>query len=236
MSNIEHNIAKLYQRIGTATQKSACKPESVLLLAVSKTRTAQEIRTTYQLGLSHFGENYLQDALGKIDQLRDLAIHWHFIGPLQSNKTRAVAENFDWVHTIDRLKIAQRLNNQRPDSKSALNCCIQVNIDQEASKSGVRPAELEELARQVLKLPRLRLRGLMAIPAASDDLNRRRQSFANLTALLQQLRAQLEPQFPEISDQLDTLSMGMSADLEEAIAEGASIIRIGTALFGPRNK
>ena len=236
MPNIEHNIAKLYQRIGAAAQKSARNPESVLLLAVSKTRSTQEIQTAHQLGLNHFGENYLQDALEKIEQLKDLSIHWHFIGPLQSNKTRAVAENFDWVHTIERLKIAQRLNKQRPESKTALNCCIQVNIDHEASKSGVAPSELEALARQVLELPRLRLRGLMAIPAADNDPGQRTQSFANMATLLQQLRARLEPQFPGISDQLDTLSMGMSADLEEAIIEGASIIRIGTALFGPRNK
>ncbi len=232
MPNIEHNIAKLYQRIATAAEKSARKPESVLLLAVSKTRSVQEIRTAYQLGLNHFGENYLQDALDKIEQLKDLAIYWHFIGPLQSNKTRLVAENFDWVHTIDRLKIARRLSDQRPSGKKApLNCCIQVNIDREASKSGLAAEELEKLARQMLELPHLRLRGLMAIPALSNDHQQQSQSFAKMTTLLRQLRAQI----PAAAPQLDTLSMGMSADMELAIEEGASIVRIGTALFGPRS-
>lgn len=231
MPNIEHNIAKLYQRIAASAEKSARKPESVLLLAVSKTRSAQEIQTAYQLGLHHFGENYLQDALDKIEQLKDLAIYWHFIGPLQSNKTRLVAENFDWVHTIDRLKIAQRLSDQRSSDKAPLNCCIQVNIDREVSKSGIAAEELENLASQILALPHLRLRGLMAIPALSNDHHQQAQSFAKMATLLRQLRAQI----PAAASQLDTLSMGMSVDLELAIKEGASIVRIGTALFGPRS-
>lgn len=227
MSNLEHNIAKLFDRIATATEKSRRDPESVLLLAVSKTHPADEIRIACQLGLSHFGENYLQDALPKIEQLKDLDICWHFIGALQSNKTRTIAEHFEWVHTIDRLKIAQRLNDQRPKEKAALNCCIQVNIDNEESKSGVAESKVEMLAKQLIELPNLRLRGLMAIPAAKEDDDKRRQSFAKMTRLLRQLQP--------IAPHLDTLSMGMSKDLEIAIEEGATIIRIGTALFGPRN-
>jgi hypothetical protein len=226
MSNLEHNIANLRERIGIALKKSPHQHDSVLLLAVSKTRSAAEIRRAYACGLKDYGENYLQEAADKINCLGDLDINWHFIGALQSNKTRAVAELFDWVHTLDRLKVARRLNAQRPAHKAPLNCCIQVNIDNEASKAGVSIEECSLLADQLSQLPNLRLRGLMAIPSADNTQHKQRQNFASMTALLRQLQL--------THPQLDTLSMGMSADFELAIEEGATIIRIGTALFGQR--
>ena len=205
----------------------ACRPAgSVALLAVSKTRTPDEVRQAYAAGLRAFGENYLQDALSKIEPLADLDICWHFIGPLQSNKTRAVATHFDWVHSVDRLKIAQRLSEQRPADMPPLNLCIQVNISREPSKSGVAPDEVLALARQVALLPRVVLRGLMAIPAADLDAAEQRHTFARMQQLLEQLQAHLPA--------VDTLSMGMSDDLEAAVAEGSTLVRIGTALFGPR--
>ena len=177
-------------------------------------------------GIEDFGENYVQEALDKMAQLEDLPLCWHFIGPIQSNKTRAIAENFHWVHSIDRLKIARRLSEQRPEDKPPLQVCLQVNISAEASKAGVPLPALPDLARQVAALPRLRLRGLMAIPAPATEFEQQREPFAALRLALESLQAGL----PE----LDTLSMGMSADLEAAICEGATLIRIGTALFGPR--
>lgn len=198
----------------------------VTLLAVSKTRSAEEIREAYHQGLRCFGENYVQEALAKMIELSDLEIEWHFIGPLQSNKTRQVAESFAWVHSVDRLKIAQRLSEQRPSNLPALNVCLQLNIDDEQSKSGCHPDEALELARQIAELPHLRLRGLMAIPAPTDDPVQQHRAFKAVAELSEQLKLAGLP--------LDTLSMGMSSDLEAAIAEGSTLVRVGTALFGAR--
>ena len=230
MPNITHNINLLLEQMSRIAENCGRDPRDIQLLAVSKTRTTTEIREAFNAGLSAFGENYLQEALDKIDELSGLAIDWHFIGPIQSNKTRPVAEHFAWVHTVDRLKIARRLSEQRPAHLPPLNICLQVNIDGETSKSGVAPDEVETLARAVAQLPNLRLRGLMAIPAPSDDGEAQRQPFFRLRQLLDTLRAGA----PALAD-LDTLSMGMSADMTAAIAEGATIVRIGTAIFGPRS-
>lgn len=197
-----------------------------LLLAVSKTRSPDEIRDVWQAGCRDFGENYLQEALTKQEHLQDLDITWHFIGPLQSNKTRPVAQHFDWVHSVDRLKLAQRLNEQRPADLPPLNVCIQVNIDDESSKAGVAPEEVEPLANAIRELPRLRLRGLMCIPHPWNDREEQRRPLAALKRLQEQLIAK--------GHVLDTLSMGMSDDLEAAVAEGSTIVRIGTAIFGAR--
>jgi hypothetical protein len=200
----------------------------VHLLAVSKTQPAEAVRAAFDAGQRAFGENYVQEALAKIAALADLRaqLQWHLIGPLQSNKTRVVAEAFDWVQSVDRLKIAQRLSEQRPPGLPPLNICLQVNISGEASKSGVLPAELPALAEAVAALPRLRLRGLMAIPEPEEDFERQRAPHRALRELLEALNAQ--------GLALDTLSMGMSADVEAAIAEGATLVRVGTALFGAR--
>ena len=200
------------------------EPATVGLLAVSKTQPAAAIRDAFAAGLRDFGENYLQEALEKQAALTDLPLIWHFIGPIQSNKTRPIAEHFDWVHSVDRLKIAQRLSDQRPAHLPALNICLQVNVSGEDSKSGCSPEELTALARAVVALPNLRLRGLMAIPEPTDDVAAQHAAFARL----RQLR-------DELALNLDTLSMGMSHDLEAAIAEGATWVRIGTALFGARD-
>lgn len=225
--SIATNIAELNQRIHRAKEKFSRTGEKISLMAVSKTRPAQAIREAYAAGICDIGENYLQEAIEKIQQLNELPLTWHFIGPIQSNKTSTISEHFHWVHSIDRLKIAQRLNNQRPESLDPLNICIQVNIDDEASKSGVSPEALPELAEDIASLPRLKLRGLMAIPQASDNIEAQRASFARLheAFLLLQRR----------HPQLDTLSMGMSKDMEAAIAEGSTILRIGTDIFGARN-
>ncbi len=215
------------RQILSACRDSQRAPESVQLLAVSKTRGADEIRQLHACGQTAFGENYLQEALDKIAALQELPLEWHFIGPIQSNKTRAIAEQFDWVHSVDRLKIARRLSEQRPGERSPLNLCLQVNISGEASKSGCTPDELPELARAVAALPGLRLRGLMAIPEAETDPTRQRATFARVRELLTALQTELP--------QLDTLSMGMSGDLDAAIAEGSTMVRVGTALFGPRH-
>jgi pyridoxal phosphate enzyme (YggS family) len=197
----------------------------VTLLAVSKTRTSADIAALATAGQCHFGENYLQEALPKMDALKDRDLVWHFIGPLQSNKTRHVAAHFDWVHSLDRLKVARRLSEQRPDHLPLLNVCIQVNVDQEAGKQGVPIAEVVDLAGAIVDLPRLRLRGLMAIPSAHSN-DRNRAAFEKLAMTLATL--------PPTMSNVDQLSMGMSDDFETAIACGATIIRIGTALFGPR--
>lgn len=215
------------QQIGQACEKANRPPESVALLAVSKTRSADEIRELSRCGQRAFGENYLQEALDKIQALADLDLEWHFIGPIQSNKTRPIAEHFDWVHSVDRLKIASRLSEQRPDHLPPLNICLQVNISDEASKSGCSPAALAELAAAVGQLPNVRVRGLMAIPEPDDDPQRQQAVFAKVRHLLEQLQ-QTQPE-------LDTLSMGMSADIEAAILEGSTMVRVGTALFGPRH-
>ncbi len=223
MSTIANNIAKVAARIREAAQAAGRDPDTVGLLAVSKTQPAEAIREANGAGLSNFGENYLQEALEKQARLADLALTWHFIGPIQSNKTRAIAEHFDWVHSVDRLKIAQRLSEQRPTELPPLNVCLQVNVSGEASKSGCAPQDVAELARTIATLPNLRLRGLMAIPEPTDDRAEQHAAFARLRQLQQALALEL-----------DTLSMGMSQDLEAAIAEGATWVRIGTALFGAR--
>lgn len=227
MSSVADNIAATLRRIRSAEQTAGRASDSVQLLAVSKTKPAALLREAYQAGQRSFGENYLQDALPKIAELAELDICWHFIGPLQSNKTRSVAEHFDWFHSLDRLKIAQRLSSQRPDDRSPLNVCIQINISAEASKSGVMPEQAAELLQQIQPLPGIEVRGLMAIPAADLDSQGQRQVFAQMRALFEQLKP--------LAPQLDTLSMGMSADLDSAIAEGSTLVRIGTAIFGARD-
>ena len=224
MSTIADNISLVSERIRAAAQASQRDADSVHLLAVSKTKPAQAIREAYAAGMREFGENYLQEALGKQAELTDLPLSWHFIGPIQSNKTRAIAENFAWVHSVDRLKIAQRLSEQRPADLPPLNICIQVNVSGEASKSGCTPADLPALAEAISALPRLKLRGLMAIPEPTDDRAEQDAAFATV----RDLQASLDLG-------LDTLSMGMSHDLESAIAQGATWVRIGTALFGARD-
>ena len=224
MSTIAENIAKVGVRIREAAQASQRDCASIGLLAVSKTKPAAAIRQAYAAGVQNFGENYLQEALDKQSELHDLEVTWHFIGPIQSNKTKPIAEHFDWVHSVDRLKIAERLSAQRPAHLPPLNICLQVNVSGEASKSGCSPDQLSALAHAVSQLPNLKLRGLMAIPEPTDDPGEQRAAFARLRELQQQLNLGL-----------DTLSMGMSHDLEAAIAEGATWVRIGTALFGARD-
>ncbi|WP_283182030.1 MULTISPECIES: YggS family pyridoxal phosphate-dependent enzyme [unclassified Pseudomonas] len=223
MSTIADNIAQVSSRIHAAAVAAKRDEDSVQLLAVSKTKPAEALREAYAAGLRDFGENYLQEALSKQLELADLPLIWHFIGPIQSNKTRAIAEHFAWVHSVDRLKIAQRLSEQRPADLPPLNICIQVNVSGEASKSGCTPADLPALANAISELPRIKLRGLMAIPEPTEDRAAQDAAFA----AVQSLQASLN--LP-----LDTLSMGMSHDLESAIAMGATWVRIGTALFGAR--
>ena len=227
MTSIAENISQTLTRISEAEQRFSRPPGSVTLMAVSKTRPAEEVREAYQQGIKDFGENYLQDAVAKIEALSSLEICWHFIGPLQSNKTRPVAENFHWVHSVDRLKIARRLNDQRPAGLPPLNVCIQVNISEEFSKSGVALQEVEPLLAAMQELKNISVRGLMAIPKADMDEQQQRSTFAKLKNLQDSLRSS----FPE----MDTLSMGMSQDMDAAIAEGSTMVRIGTAIFGPRN-
>ena len=224
MSTIADNIGLVSQRIRAAADAVQRDASSIHLLAVSKTKPAQAVREAYAAGMCDFGENYLQEALGKQAQLSDLPLSWHFIGPIQSNKTRAIAEHFAWVHSVDRLKIAQRLSEQRPADLPPLNICIQVNVSGEASKSGCTPADLPALAQAISALPRLKLRGLMAIPEPTDDRAEQDAAFATVRNLQASLNLPL-----------DTLSMGMSHDLESAIAQGATWVRIGTALFGARD-
>jgi pyridoxal phosphate enzyme (YggS family) len=224
MSTIADNIASVAARIAAAANAAGRDESSIHLLAVSKTKPAAALREAHAAGIRDFGENYLQEALGKQLELVDLPLTWHFIGPIQSNKTRAIAEHFDWVHSVDRLKIAQRLSEQRPAELPPLNICIQVNVSGEASKSGCAPADLPALATAIAQLPRLRLRGLMAIPEPTDERAAQDAAFAAVRQLQEQLNLDL-----------DTLSMGMSHDLESAIAQGATWVRIGTALFGARD-
>lgn len=226
MSSSQIRFNSVRARISDTAQSLGNSHEP-LLLAVSKTRSAQEIRNLFDLGQRDFGENYVQEALEKIEALTDLNICWHFIGPLQSNKSRLVAENFAWVHSVDSLKIAQRLSKQRPEGLPKLQICVQVNIDEEPSKSGVNPGDIEELVKQIAVLPNLNLRGLMCIPKKQHAADKTLASFGRL----RQLRDSLNT---KANLALDTLSMGMSADLELAMQEQATIVRIGTALFGPR--
>jgi PLP dependent protein len=230
MGSIGSNLQEVKGRIAQACAAHARDENSVTLLAVSKTFGTEAVREAHAAGQRQFGENYVQEALAKIDALSDLRpqLQWHLIGPLQSNKTRPVAEAFDWVHSVDRLKIAQRLAEQRPAWLPPMQLCLQVNISGEDTKSGVLPADVPALAAAVAALPpeRVRLRGLMAIPEPAADVESQRQPHRALRELMQQLVSQGLP--------LDTLSMGMSADLEAAVAEGATMVRIGTAIFGKR--
>lgn len=230
MSIVSANMQAVELAIKTAAEAAGRPRSAIQLLAVSKTFPFTAVLDAMQTGQRAFGENYLQEGVDKIAAVAAAApteqLEWHFIGPIQSNKTRPIAENFAWVHAIDRLKIAQRLSEQRPEGLPPLNVCLQVNISGEDSKSGVAPADLPELARQVAALPHLRLRGLMAIPEAETDAAKQHLPFARLRLLYEQLQAEGLP--------LDTLSMGMSGDLAAAVAEGATIVRIGSAIFGAR--
>jgi PLP dependent protein len=231
MSSISSNLQAVKEHIATAAHAASRESQQVTLLAVSKTFGADAVIAAADAGQRAFGENYLQEALDKMTAIRaarpGLLLEWHFIGPIQSNKTRPIAEHFDWVHSVDREKIAQRLSEQRPPHLPPLNICLQVNISGEASKSGVTPEELMALAPRVAALPRLKLRGLMAIPEPVEDAEQQRVPFRQVRHLLDALRSQ--------GLALDTLSMGMTADLAAAVAEGATIVRIGTAIFGQRH-
>lgn len=227
MSRIAHNLASINQRIQQAAAACGRDAGEIQLLAVTKTHSIQAIREAYDAGIRCFGESYLQEALPKIAALENLPLEWHFIGPIQSNKTRSIAEHFDWVHSVDRFKIAARLSEQRPAGLQPLNVCIQVNISREHSKSGILRDAIYEFARQLVDLPGLRLRGLMAIPQHTEDQKQQRAMFSQLRIILADLN--------QHGFQLDTLSMGMSDDLEAAIMEGSTMIRVGTGLFGPRS-
>lgn len=231
MSAIRQNLQAVRKQIAEAADNAQRAADDIALLAVSKTFGADAVIDAAGAGQQAFGENYLQEALDKMATVRaqrsDLQLEWHFIGPIQSNKTRAIAEHFDWVHSVDRQKIAQRLSDQRPAHLPPLNVCLQVNVSGEASKSGVPPEEVAAVAKAIAAMPRLRLRGLMAIPEPEDDAARQRAPFKKMHELFTQLQ--------DDGLQLDTLSMGMSADMPAAIAEGATIVRIGSAIFGTRN-
>jgi len=222
------SLAEIRVRIATAARAAGRDPAAVRLVAVSKTRDAEEIRQVAGCGVRDFGENYVDEALRKIDALRDMNLTWHFVGAIQSNKTRDIALRFQWVHTVDRERIAKRLSDQRPDSSAPLDVLLQVNVDREPQKAGVSEERLAELAAYVAALPRLRLRGLMAIPRESADRKVQRDAFRRLALAFKRVR-------PPGRDTWDSLSMGMTADFEVAIAEGATIIRLGTAIFGPRS-
>ncbi|MTD33096.1 YggS family pyridoxal phosphate-dependent enzyme [Paludibacterium denitrificans] len=226
-SSIPQALQAVRQRLTLAEQEAGRPAGSVTLLAVSKTFPAAAIREAYADGQRAFGENYVQELESKAQELADLAIEWHFIGPLQSNKTRPVAQTAHWVHSVERLKIAERLSAQRPPELALLNVCVQVNVSGEASKSGCAPAEARALAQAVAALPHLRLRGLMCIPEPTEDASRLAAQFALLRTIFQQLQAD--------GPALDTLSMGMSADMALAVHEGATLVRVGSAIFGARN-
>ena len=228
MTPISANLQAVHARIAAAARAAGRDEKDVSLLAVSKTWPAEYVRLAADAGQHAFGENYVQEGVAKVAELESLGLEWHFIGPLQSNKTRPVAESFDWVHSVERMKIAERLSEQRPAGKSPLNVCLQVNVSGEASKSGCAPEEAVALAKAIAALPNLRLRGLMCIPEPAEDVEAQRRPFRQLRELYEQLRAEGLP--------LDTLSMGMSHDIEAAIAEGATMVRVGTAIFGERSK
>jgi PLP dependent protein len=226
MTTIASNLQAVRDAIAVSAKAAGRQANEISLLAVSKTFATNAIREAYQAGQTRFAESYAQEALNKIEALRDIPIEWHYIGPIQSNKTRTIAENFTWVHSLDRLKIAERLSEQRPSQLPKLQVCLQVNISKEASKGGIAPEEAGALAHAIAQLPGLKLRGLMTVPALSYDVAEQRLPFALLRKLYDQLILQ--------GLQLDTLSMGMSHDFAAAIAEGATIVRIGTAIFGSR--
>lgn len=229
---VADSLAAVRERIAAAERRFDRPPGSVALVAVAKTKPADLIREAWEAGQRQFGENFVQEAAGKIDELAELAgpggIEWHFVGALQANKSRTVAERFDWVHTVDRARIARRLSDQRPAWLAPLNVCLQVNVSGEGSKSGADVSEVDELASAVAGLPRLRLRGLMAIPRPCAGLDEQRAALRPLADAYERLRGGGHP--------LDTLSMGMTDDLEAAVAEGSTLVRIGTAVFGPRGK
>lgn len=227
MNDLKNKLDMVRARITRASLKADRNPDSVSLLAVSKRHSANSIRTLVIAGQTHFGENYVQEALEKQQQLADPDIVWHFIGPLQSNKTREVAQHFDWVQSVDRQKLLLRLSDQRPDSLPPLNICLQVNIDNEPQKSGASSTDILALARLTTELPGLKLRGLMAIPRISAVDRTGSSSFDRMRHLFESLRAE--------GMEVDTLSMGMSSDLESAIKAGSTMVRVGTDLFGPRN-
>lgn len=224
--NVASNLTAVTDRIRVAEHQAHRTPQSVALLAVSKTKPAALIEAASAAGQRCFGENYAQEAVEKAEALKHLNLEWHFIGPIQSNKTRSLATHMDWIHTVEREKIARRLNDQRPDDMAPLNICLQVNISGEASKAGILSTEVLTLADAISALPKLRLRGLMAIPAPSEGIDAQRRPFKALKDIWDELKGT----YPE----LDTLSMGMSGDLEAAVLEGATIVRIGTDLFGER--
>ncbi|MEM7401569.1 MAG: YggS family pyridoxal phosphate-dependent enzyme [Pseudomonadota bacterium] len=226
-SLIKSRLLDVEKTIHRLEQKYQRKENSVQLLAVSKTKPIDDILAAAKCGQTHFGENYVQESVDKIQNLASQNLHWHFIGPLQKNKTRLVAEHFSWIHTIERSIIAERIAAQRPENLSPIQVCIQVNIDGEASKSGVAPADIKGLAEKIIQLKNIKLRGLMAIPQASGDTTQQRTAFAKLRKQFELLN--------QNGFDLDTLSMGMSNDLDAAIAEGATIVRVGTAIFGKRN-
>ena len=226
MTTIADNLHRVHDRIAAACAGAHRDVNEITLLAVSKTFAPEAVREAFAAGQTAFGENYIQEAVEKIGLLRELPLQWHCIGPIQSNKTRLVAAHFDWAHTVDRLKTAQRLSEQRPDGMAPLQVCIQVNIDGGASKSGVSPQEVLPLARQVAQLPRINLRGLMTIPEPAPDFAAQVALHLRAKALFDELR--------RAGLALDTLSMGMTADLEAAIAAGSTMVRVGTAIFGAR--
>ncbi|MCP3668783.1 MAG: YggS family pyridoxal phosphate-dependent enzyme [Gammaproteobacteria bacterium] len=227
MISIEERLSHVKLQIARAEQLYNRAHDSVQLLAVSKTREAEEILTAYKLGQTRFGESYLQEALQKIGQLADYSIQWHYIGRIQSNKTRSIAENFDWVHSVDKPKQLRRLNSQRPDSLPPINVCLQIKLDEEENKGGLSHDEAADLVEEAEQLPHIRLCGLMTLPAPCNDLVGQRCPFRQLRELRDRLATEKLP--------LSTLSMGMSGDIEAAIAEGATIVRVGTGIFGPRN-
>ena len=227
MQNIDKNLKRITAEIAAAARRYDREPGSIRLLAVSKRKPAADIRIAYGCGQTEFGENFLQEAQGKMQELKDLDLCWHFIGAIQSNKTRPIAQSFDWAHCIERIKIARRLSEQRPAELPPLNVCIQVNLDHEASKAGIDLGEVPALAEAVAGLPGLRFRGLMSIPAPRQDFDAQRAAFARLAAGLKSLQQR--------GIDCDTLSMGMTDDMEAAIAEGSTLVRIGTAIFGARD-
>ncbi|SDI03969.1 MULTISPECIES: YggS family pyridoxal phosphate-dependent enzyme [unclassified Nitrosomonas] len=226
MTTIATRLQTVKSCIAEAARNAGRKPEDILLLAASKTNPPEKLREAWEAGQTVFGENYLQEGLIKIRALADLPIEWHFIGPIQSNKTKSIAENFSWVHSVDREKIAVRLSNARPESLPPLQVCVQVNVSGEVTKSGIAPEQAAELAAFVNQLPHLKLRGLMAVPELTSATALQREQFQMMRKIFDQLKKD--------GFDIDTLSMGMSEDMDIAIAEGATIVRVGTAIFGPR--
>ncbi len=225
--NLASNLAAVKLHIANIEQQHQRNSGEVCLIAVSKTRSVQEIRILAEQGQIHFGENYVQESIDKMAEFTDIQLIWHFIGPIQKNKTKLIAENFSWVHCVERELVAIRLNNQRPPVLPALNICLQINIDNEDSKSGITPGELLPLAKTIQQLPNLKLRGLMAIPSVTQEFEQQSVAFQKMADLLSELQ--------QNDLDVDTLSMGMSNDFEAAIAFGSTMVRIGTAIFGPRD-